>query len=120
MANYTKTGPFVNNSAPGISSTFLNNLENVLAQPSGGTESGSYFLQGNGTVVGAVVSSWITTLSRVSTPVSVSIDTTRVAPTTGANTPAAPILYPGGFQVMFTLNSSSNTARCGGNYTVQF
>lgn len=31
-ANYANTGPFVNNAAPGISATFLNNIESFLDQ----------------------------------------------------------------------------------------
>jgi hypothetical protein len=47
--NYTNTGPFTNNSSPGISATFLNNIESFLDQFAGSLVTDSHLsVDGNG------------------------------------------------------------------------
>jgi hypothetical protein len=121
MPDYVKTGPFVNSSAPGISAAFLNAVENVFRQSSGGTETGYYFLSGSPYTTGAVVVQWYVTISRNTTPVSMSIDTSLLAPTSGMGTPIAAQFYNSGFQIYCLTTTGPNTnARCGGLYTVQY
>lgn len=98
----------------------VNQLVNVLQQASGNTEVGKYYLQGGGNANGWVVSNYMDSLSRVSTPVSVSIDTADQAPAASANTPTAIQLTFGGFQVQFSVSTVTNTARAAGNSTIQF
>ena len=120
MPNYVRTGPFTNGSAPGISASFLNNLENALEQPTGGTETGSYFLAGWSSANGDVISLWMPTLSRTSTPVSVSVDTSiqALANMTG---PTTANLNANGFQVYGTANNGAQVnCGVGGNWTVRY
>jgi hypothetical protein len=91
-----------------------------LCRPSGGSETGKYYLQGGGNAAGWVVSNYIPSLSRAATPVSVSIDTADQAPAANAGTPAAAQLTASGFQVSFACTAASNTARAGGNYTISY
>lgn len=120
MPNYVKTGSFTNGSAPGISASFLNNIENVFEQPSGGTETGKYFLLGGAYTTGANVSQYMQSLSRTTVPVSVSIDTADQAPTAGANSPTTDNLSANGFHVLFTATGANVASRCGGNFTLQY
>jgi hypothetical protein len=120
MSNYVPVGPWTDGSAPGIDHVFLNNLEAVLKQSSGGTESGKYFLAGEIYANGAVISQYMQSLSRTSVPVSVSIDESIQAHTSGMTaTPSTGQLTSAGFQV-FTLSTTGPTqnARAGGNFTI--
>lgn len=141
---YTPTGPFVNGSSPGISAAFLNNVENALVnaisdpaitndgngnmtfttgnikRAAGQQEKGFYFIQGGGNASGWVVGSWVGTISRTVTPVSVTIDTSLVAPTASAGTPSTSQLTSAGFFVGFGCTAVTNTARCAGAWTVQY
>lgn len=122
MPDYIKTGPFTNGAAPGISAAFLNALENVLEQPSGGSETGKYFIAGNIGVANGIVSQYMPSLSRTSVPVSVVIDEVDVPHTGGMNaTPVTAQLSANGFQV-YSLSTtvSSTNARAGGNYTLNY
>lgn len=119
MANYVKTGPFVNGSAPGISATFLNNVENVFEAASGGTESGKWWLSGWSNASGDLIQVWLQSLSRTSAPVSVSVSTT-----TGPTNIAAVSngqLGSGGFQIYSTSSSAQvSNLQAGGTYTIQY
>ena len=120
MPNYSKTGPFSNGGAPGISAAFLNNIENVFVQPSGGTELGKYWLEGNAYVVGAYVTCFIPSLSRGATPVSVSIDTADQS-VVGMNAPGTYNLTSSGFHISANANGGAQTNMyCGGNTTIHY
>jgi len=113
--------PFSNGAAPGISASFLNNVEQVFKQPSGGAESGHYFLAGPVPSAGAVISAYIPTLSRTTVPVSVSFDTADMAATGGMGTINTGNLTSGGFQIWCTNGTNGSTnARAGGNWTVSY
>ncbi len=100
--------------------TDVNQIIDVLQQPSGGQETGQYYLQGGAGGSGWTVSNWIVSLSRNATPASVSINTSTQSPAANAGTPSTPILYTSGFQVTFLTTGSTNTARAGGGWTIQF
>jgi hypothetical protein len=99
----------------------VNQIVNILQQGSGGQEIGKYFLAGPVYTTNAVVAQWIQTISRGSTPVSVSFDTSTVSPTAGMGTLSTGNLSSSGFQI-FSINSTgpSPNARAGGNFTIQF
>lgn len=119
MPDYIKTGPFVNGGAPGISATFLNNVENVFVQPSGGTETGHYFLAGPAYTTGAFISDYVNSLSRGATPLSASTD---LADAGLNNLGATSIghLTSGGFQIFAQSVGANINCFCGGNYTIQY
>lgn len=119
MPNYVKTGPFVNGGAPGIAFGFLNNVERVFVQPSGGTETGSYWFQMATYAVSAIVGVYIPTLSRGTAVVSVTIDTSILAPV-GLNTPTVIFSNANGFYVGASGTGTSLTPRVGGAWTVQY
>jgi hypothetical protein len=122
MSNYTPLGPWNNGGAPAISAAFLAALEAVLMQPSGGSESGKYFIAGPVYTSGAVVSQYMQSISRTSVPISVSIDESLQAHTGGMTaTPSTGQLTSAGFQV-FTLSTTgpNGNARAGGNFTIQW
>lgn len=120
-ANYTRTGPFTNGGAPGISASFLNKIEQLFAQVSGSTLVGKYWLQGGGNANGWDLTYYQTLyLSNASTPVSVSIDTADQAATASAGAPATFNLTAHGFLVMSVLTAVTNTARVAGNWTVTY
>ena len=119
MGNYNPTGPFSNGSAPGLSASLFNNIENVFVQPSGGTESGRYLCAGSGYANGCNITDNIFSLSRTSTPVSFSYDTTDVAPF-GVGTPAYNRLTSGGVQLYAYTSGAQVNAGFGGTYTFQY
>ena len=122
MANYVRYGnPWVNSSAPpAITAAFLTALENALIQPSGGSESGHYGLvvnwAGTGNGFGAT---HVTSISRTSVPVSVTIDTTDQSPSGGLGSPSTSVLTSGGFRV-FASTTNSNNSFCAGAYTINW
>jgi hypothetical protein len=120
MANYVKSGPFVNGSAPGLSASLFNAIEAVFEQPSGGTETGKYWLQGGAYTTGANVSQYMQSLSRTTVPVSVSIDTADQAPTAAAATPTTDNLTANGFHILFVSTGANVASRTGGNWTLQY
>ncbi|HEX3640099.1 MAG TPA: hypothetical protein VHV10_02290 [Ktedonobacteraceae bacterium] len=103
-----------------IQASHINQFCDVLQKASGQTETGKYYLQGGGYQSGWAVSMYMPTLSRGSTPVSVSIDTADQAPAASANSPSALFLTASGFQITFTVSALSNTARAAGNWTVTY
>lgn len=122
IVNYVRTGPFSNGIAPGISAAFLNALEAILEQNSGGAESGIYFLAGSVYSSGAVIAQYMQSLSRTTVPVSVSIDESIQVHTAGLNaTPSTGQLTNGGFQVFSLSTTGPNpNARAGGTWTIQY
>lgn len=100
----------------------INQLVNVLKQPSGGTETGKYFMAGPVYANGAVVAEYVGSLSRGSVPVSVAVDTADQAPTGGmSGSVSTAQLSASGFQVFSLTTTGPNVnARCGGNYTISY
>ena len=120
MGNYVRSGPFVNGTAPGISATFLNNLENVLEQPSGGSELGKYVCAGNWAGSGSgFFSTYIPSLSRTAVPVSVTIDTADQSPSGGAIAPSTDRLSSSGFHIYSSMTNGNNGSMAG-NWTLNF
>src|SRR2546421_12139577 len=119
MANYVKVGPFVNGGAPAISKAFLDGLENVLVQVSGGSESGRYRVAGGCYVSGSVVSTWVTSLSRTTSPVSVTIDTSDQSPTL-LSSPSAVNQNSGGVLIYGTGTGTNQNCFCAGAYTINY
>lgn len=91
-----------------------------LCQPSGGQEKGKYFLEGNFYVSGAYCTCFIPSLSRGSTPISLSIDTADNAPTSHLNAPSNDHLTASGFHIYSTSTAISANEYCGGNYTISY
>ena len=119
MSNYVPTGPFANGGAPAISATFLNNLEAILKQPSGGSETGKYFVGEGAYTTSAVVGQYISSISRTTTPASLTIDSADATPPGGASLSTAH-LTGSGFQVFITAAAANTNAFYGGNYTINF
>jgi hypothetical protein len=120
MGGYVKTGPFVNNTVPGISASFLNNIESVLARGSGDTETGKYFVFGNGYTATANIQDYIDSLSRTSVPVSVVVDEADQAHANSMNAVITQQLTANGFVVGSTVSGASVNPRVGGNYTINY
>lgn len=110
----------VNGGAPGLSAQLFNNLEAILEQPSGGAESGRYFIAGFSTASSQTISNYIVTLSRTTVPVSVTFDEADGTHSASLNTPNTGHLTSGGFQMFAISNASNNNALWGGNWTVTY
>jgi hypothetical protein len=120
LPNYIKSGPFINSiTPPGISSAFLNALENVLSQPSGGTETGKYVLEGSVYTSSTLLSQYMPSISRTAVPVSVTVDEADVAHN-GCNAIASQRLTANGVQLWASAAAASVDARVGGNLTFNY
>jgi len=97
----------------------VNQLINVLQQPSGGQEAGHYKLEFSAYTANAVISCNILTLSRGSTPVSLSVDTADDA-AVNIGAPSTTHLTSGGARIKATATAAGNIAHEGGNYTMQY
>lgn len=97
----------------------VNQLVNVLQRASGQTEAGKYFIDEACYANTSIISQYMTSLSRVSTPVSVSIDTSDVSPS-NCGSPSTAHLTANGFQVDTASNTINVNCGCGGNATIQF
>lgn len=117
--NYIPTGPWTNGSSPGISASFLNAIEAILKQPSGGGESGKYFVGAGAYTTTAVVGQYISSLSRTAVPVSLTIDSSDATPPGGATLSTAH-LTQSGFQVYINAAATNANAFYGGTYTINF
>ena len=104
-----------------INASDLNQTINVLQRSAGQSEVGHYRLAGGAYAVGAVVSHWVNTLSRGSTPVSLTIDTLDGTPS-NLNAPSAPIgnANAGGFLIFATATAINGNANCAGNWTANY
>lgn len=125
MATYTKTGPFSNNSAPGISASFLNAVETCLVslcdisqREATQTEVGRYFLAGWSSGAAQNISWYYPSLSRGTSLVSVSIDQSDQGAVT-CNAPTTAHLTSSGFQV-YTQSTGSGNPAVGGQVTLQY
>src|SRR5690242_19726294 len=83
----------------------LDQIINALQQPSGGQERGTYYLQGGSFQGGWAVASFIATLSRNSTPVSITLDATIT--TFNASAPFSNYSSSNGFQAQFSAATGS-------------
>jgi hypothetical protein len=115
--NYVRTGPFINASAPGISSSFLNSVESVFARQSGDNENGVYLWACAAYATGSNFGGWIGFVSR-STPVSVAIDTSIVL--AGYAAPTTTQLGKAGFDTNAVSSGVSTTCRYGGAWTANY
>lgn len=96
----------------------VNQIVNVLQQPSGGTETGRYFLLVTATAAGQYSIAYIRTTSQISVPVSVTIDQAVVA-ATNCSAPAADALTSFGFRI-YTTSTASGFYQVAGNTTVHY
>jgi hypothetical protein len=97
----------------------INQIINVLQQPSGGQETGKYRIEGWGSANLDAIAVHVFSLSRVSTPVSVSIDTADQSPT-GMSTPGASHQNSSGFHISCGATGATTDAFAGGNFTIQY
>lgn len=103
-----------------INANDLNQVINVLQAPSGAQENGTYFLTGTGTSGITGLGAWVPSLSRTSTPASVSINTSIQAPV-NCNSPSTNNLSSNGFHVATAYSTASNVAaNVAGNFTIQY
>lgn len=97
----------------------VNQIIDVLQQPSSGQEKGHYFVAGTTTANNLLFSGYVASLSRNATPVSVTLDTSDHSPQ-NCNAPSYNYLTQGGFQVYTRSTASSGDVNVGGNYTIQY
>jgi hypothetical protein len=103
-----------------FNSNTINQFVNILLEPSGGQETGHYEIEGPVyTASGSFLSGPIVTLSRVSVPVSASVDSSDDS---GAklNAPTTGHLTAGAMQIYAATNSTGTTGHVGGVYTCQY
>jgi len=96
-----------------------NQLIDIFSQQSGGQEIGKYQCQGNSFISGGFIGYYAQSLSRVSVPVSASVDTTDQAPT-NVNTPTTLGLTSGGFRIHESTTGITTSGKSGGGYVLQF
>lgn len=109
----------MNGGAPGISASFLNAVENVLEQPSGGTETGKYYFTFWAAASSDTAGIYCPSLSRTSVPVSVTIDHADAFPA-GINAPATSNITANGFEVFSGATAGGTNYGVGGNTTINY
>lgn len=120
MGNYVRFGtPWVNGSGTGISAAFLTALENALIQPSGGSETGKYFIGVGAYTSGVTAGQYISSISRTTVPVGVTKDTTDGAPSGGTTVSTAHVSHSG-FQIYTAANAANTNLIYGGGYTINY
>lgn len=97
----------------------LNQLVNVLQQPSGGQEKGKYWIESNAEASGSYGSYYYSSLSRTSTPISVSIDEADQAHSS-CNAATASNLSAFGVKINTTSTVQTFHFLVAGNITIQF
>jgi hypothetical protein len=102
-----------------IQASDFTQCSNILQQPSGGQETGKYFLGGSSPSTGETIGWYVCSLSGQSVPVSVSIDTADVS-ATNLNAPSTSRLSSGGFVVDATTTGTNTDCNVAGNYTLQY
>lgn len=102
-----------------IAAQDINQVINVLQEPSGSSEVGQYWLAGSSYAANALISQWIQSQSRTSTPVSVSIDESIQAPS-NCGTPSVSNLKSSGFQLYAFGSGVFTSANVAGVYTIKF
>lgn len=99
----------------------INALLDILSRQSGQSETGIYFIAGPAYTNGSVVAEYMPTLTRGTTPSSVTIDTAVQSPTGGmSGTPSTGQLSGNGFQVYSLSTTTGTNNRAGGNTTVNY
>lgn len=92
-----------------------------LARPSGGTETGKYFLRGSSYVTSANMGNYMQSQSRGQTPVSVTVDEADQGHVAGnANPVVTSNLTANGFLVYSSGNGVQSLWQVGGNTTIQY
>lgn len=97
----------------------INQLVNVLQQPSGGQDKGVYYVNGWASTNNQSIAAWVAARSRTSSPISVTIDTAIAGP----NAVAAPntnALDGNGFHVFAKSSGANSDCYVAGNYTIQY
>src|SRR5258708_551956 len=112
MVYQVVTGVFVNASD-------INQLARVLQRQSGDQETGKYYLTGSSHAIGAALGALVPSISRGSTPASVSIDTSDQAPS-NCGAPATDHLTSSGFRVSTTSTAVATSVQVAGNYTIAY
>lgn len=102
-----------------INAADINQLVNSAQRPSGGQETGSYYLNGWSNASTDNISQWIPSLSRGASPVSVSIDTSIQA-AVNVNAPSTEKLNANGFHVLTTATGATVSGYVGGAYTISY
>lgn len=102
-----------------FSAQVINQAINVLEQPTGGQEIGRYRIEGSAYNASAIVSCPVQTLSRNASPVSLSIDTSDVAPS-NLNTPSTGHLTQGGGQIFASATGIAQECKAAGVYTMSY
>lgn len=101
-----------------MDASLFNNVEDVFVQPSGGSESGGYFIGLTPVTTGSLVSCYYSSLSRTATPVSITgIDTADGM--SGSGTPLSAHLTSKGV-LMYTDSTGTGNVNTGGNLTINF
>ena len=98
----------------------VNQLVNVLQRSAGQTESGQYYLVGNGYTTSANVSLYMRSLSQNATPSSVTVDTATQSSINFAGSVQTGILSANGVLIYFATTGASVNPKCGGNWTIQY
>jgi hypothetical protein len=98
----------------------LNDIINALQQPSGGSETGNWFMAGSSALTNGTVSVWLIFTNHLSTPSGISINTSILAPTGGLGSVATAHLETTGVQIYAPASAASNNAGAGGGYTTSF
>lgn len=91
-----------------------------LCQPSGGQEKGKWRLNFNASAANYFGGVYIPSESRVSVPVSVSVDTADDSPVNIGSGPTTQGLTSSGFQVVCQSSGGFGNCHCGGNYTISY
>ena len=102
-----------------VNATDINQVINVLQQPSGGQEKGHYFCGGNSYATNGYITIYMPSISRGSAPVSVTIDASDVA-ASNVNSPSTQHLSANGFEVYTTSLGPAGAGNVAGKYTIQF
>lgn len=99
--------------------TDLNQLVNLFAPPSGATETGFWYLNGNGYANGAYIGTWIGLMDHFSAPVHVSVSVTT-GPSGSLGSPTVGNTTANGFNSYASFSAASTNGFEGGTYTAQF
>lgn len=98
----------------------INQLVNVLQRASGQTQTGKYWLAGSGYATNANFANYLPSLSRITTPVSVTIDEADQAHS-NCNAAVTGALTANGFYVDTSAAGGAQLAlNVAGNYTIQY
>lgn len=97
----------------------INQLVNVLQRAASQTEGGKHILNGWSNASGDTIGQYMQSISRGSTPSSVTIDTSDYS-ATNLNAPTTANLTANGFFIKATSTGATTSAFVGGNFTIQY